>query len=227
MDGRQHRPPGAARRAGPARPLRGDGAGGGARGGPGGRQPRAHGHAALAAAHHGGDRSADLVVRAPGTFETAATRTRLADGVVAEVGGVAGVDVAEGVVGGQAIVVGADGRPSVRRFGAPIGAAWVQDERVAPVRLREGRPPSSGEVVLDAATADAIGASVGSWRRHPQGHRRGRSGSGLGSLTFFAPHEARLFEPRRSRRPPRRGRVATSPRARRPSRRLRRRRPRC
>jgi putative ABC transport system permease protein len=149
---------------------------------------------------------ADLVVRAPATFETAATRSRLPAAVVDEVRGLPDVVAAEGVVGGQAIVVGVDGSPSVRRFGVPVGAGWVEDERLAPVRLVEGRPPGPTEVVVDSRTAGrldlVVGGDVGVVAGGPvstfsvAGIAEAAPGGqlGLGSLTFFAADDAaRLF----------------------------------
>ena len=73
-----------------------------------------------------------------------------------------GVAAAAGTVAGQAIVIAPDGTPSLGRFGAPVGVAWVDDPRVAPVELREGTAPAPGQVVLDRRTAERTGVEVGS-----------------------------------------------------------------
>ena len=149
--------------AGPARPLRGDGTGGGARGGPGGRQLVLTDTLRSLLRTTAATAAADLVVRAPATFETVATRTRLADGVVAGSG---------------------RGRRRRRRRGRRRWSGHRRRRRRSAVgqtvrsadrrgmgagRTRRcrcgcgrGVHPHPAGVVLDAATADAIVASVGS-----------------------------------------------------------------
>lgn len=154
--------------------------------------------------------AADLVIRAPGPFETATTRSRLPASIVEDVRDVEGVAAAEGTIAGQAIVVGPDGRPSIGRFGAPIGAAWVSAPQVSPVQLRDGSPPEPGEVVIDARTAREVDVDVGgqvgvvaggpvdAFRVAGIAEAADGAALGLGSLTLFHVDDARRLLPGRA-----------------------------
>ena len=146
--------------------------------------------------------AADVVVRAPATFDDARSRARIPAEVLDEVRAFDGVAAAAGIVAGQAIVIAPDGTPSLGRFGAPVGVSWVDDPLVAPVALREGTAPAPGQVVLDRRTAERtgvdVGGSVGIVATGPveqfvvSGVGEAPNGAelGLGSLTLFHPRDA-------------------------------------
>ena len=74
-----------------------------------------------------------------------------------------GVAAASGSVEGFAQLVQADGTvASTDGIGGTIGALWIDDERLNPFQLSDGREPSGPtEVVLDKATIDDQGWSLG------------------------------------------------------------------
>ena len=151
--------------------------------------------------------AADVVVRAPATFDGARSRARIPTEILEEVRAFDGVVAAAGTVAGQAIVIAPDGTPSLGRFGAPVGVAWVDDPRVAPVELREGTAPGPGQVVLDRRTAERTGVEVGStvgivadgpiehFAVAGVGEAPDGEALGLGSLTLFHPRDATRLLP--------------------------------
>ena len=151
--------------------------------------------------------AADVVVRAPATFDDARSRARIPAEILDEVRAFDGVVAAAGTVAGQAIVIAPDGTPSLGRFGAPVGVAWVDDPLVAPVELREGTAPAPGQVVLDRRTAERTGVDVGStvgivadgpveqFVVAGVGEAPDGEALGLGSLTLFHPRDATRLLP--------------------------------
>lgn len=82
--------------------------------------------------------------------------------VLDRVSAVDGVDVAVGSVDGYAQLIAEDGDPIGGQGPPTIGFSWNDEVRLSPVRIRQGEPPRrSTEVVIDAATADANGFSIG------------------------------------------------------------------
>jgi putative ABC transport system permease protein len=84
--------------------------------------------------------------------------------LLATVQGVDGVATAEGSIQGFAQIVDADGNAGISDgLEVTIGSNWVTDPRLNPLDLADGRAPSGpSEVVLDKATADREGWTVGS-----------------------------------------------------------------
>jgi putative ABC transport system permease protein len=109
----------------------------------------------------------DVVVRAESAYATDATTQEqprpLDQGLVAEVGRVPGVAVAQGSVTGFALMLDQDGDP-IQPGGAPtIGSSLAGDEGLASgFTFRDGRAPGgSDEVAIDAGSAAEAGYSVG------------------------------------------------------------------
>jgi putative ABC transport system permease protein len=111
----------------------------------------------------------DAVVRGEEQFDgpmnMGAQRPRIDEALLQTVLDVDGVEAAEGTVSGYARIVGKDGKPvGDPNNGAPtFGVTWTADERLNPLRIREGREPrGDGEVAIDVATAEsAAGYAVG------------------------------------------------------------------
>jgi putative ABC transport system permease protein len=86
-------------------------------------------------------------------------RRRIADDVLDEVRKVDGVELAVARTQGVAYIVGTDGKvvggPDENALAAdPIAGSWVDDQRLTPFRLLEGRPPRSAtEFVVDRKSA--------------------------------------------------------------------------
>src|SRR5688572_4343392 len=106
----------------------------------------------------------DVVVQQPSAIdgEFVDARERVPAAVLDDVRQVDGVLAAEGSIQGFAQVVFADGETgSLDGLGATIGMNWV-DGPLSPFDLDEGRPPvGAGEVVLDKATVEREGWSLG------------------------------------------------------------------
>jgi putative ABC transport system permease protein len=108
----------------------------------------------------------DVVVQSEdgGGADAAEAHTRLPESLVGQVRSVDGVAAAEGSIQGFAQLVDADGNAGISDgLEVTIGSNWVQDGRLNPLDLAEGRAPSGPtEVVLDKASADREGFAVGS-----------------------------------------------------------------
>ena len=106
----------------------------------------------------------DVVVRNATRIGSEESRMRglIDESTVAEVAAVDGVASAVAEVRGTAQLVGADGIP-VGGDGPPtIAANWIDDPQLSWLTLVDGRAPqTSGEVVVDQATAERAGLSVG------------------------------------------------------------------
>ena len=99
----------------------------------------------------------DVLVRRAAVIDGDFTgaRPRVDADVVQQVAAVDGVDTARGSVTGLAQLVHADGEVSATDgLGATIGASWIDDERLNPFTLADGRSPAGpDEAVMDVATA--------------------------------------------------------------------------
>jgi putative ABC transport system permease protein len=92
---------------------------------------------------------------------TGATRNPLPDSVVTTVRGVPGVAGAYGEIQGYAQFIAKDGKAITSQSGT-LGVAFDPDQQISSLHLIAGSPPTTpGDVVMDAATAQANGFSVG------------------------------------------------------------------
>jgi putative ABC transport system permease protein len=106
----------------------------------------------------------DFQVRGVAQFGNGANATRnpLPESLVAKVRAVPGVAGAYGQVQGYVQFVGRDGTP-ISNAGAPtLGIGWDTDPQISTLHLIAGSPPTTADdVVMDAATAQSQGFSVG------------------------------------------------------------------
>src|SRR5947209_3877657 len=106
----------------------------------------------------------DFQVRGAAQLGTGAgaTRNPLPQSVLATVRKVPGVAVADGQVQGYAQFVARDGK-AIATGGAPtLGVSFDPYPQLSALHLIAGRPPSgSGDVVMDAGTAQKYGFAVG------------------------------------------------------------------
>jgi putative ABC transport system permease protein len=106
----------------------------------------------------------DFQVRGVAQFGSGggATRNPVPESVLSTVRAVPGVQVAEGTVGGYAQYVSHDGK-AISSGGAPtIGLSFNPDQRISPLKLVQGRSPTSPhDVVMDLGTAQKYHFSVG------------------------------------------------------------------
>ena len=92
---------------------------------------------------------------------TGATRNPLPDSLIATVRGVPGVAGAYGEVEGYAQFIAPDGKAIASESGT-LGVDFDPDQQISSLHLIAGRPPTTpDDVVMDAATAQANGFSVG------------------------------------------------------------------
>jgi len=107
----------------------------------------------------------DFQVRGAAQLGTGAgaTRNALPESLLATVRGVPGVQAADGQVQGYAQFVGRDGKAIATGGGAPtLGIAYDPYQQMSPLHLIAGGPPAtSGDVVMDAGTAQKYGFAVG------------------------------------------------------------------
>ena len=106
----------------------------------------------------------DAVVQRPAAIEGLGddVRERLDESTLQVVEDVDGVSAAFGSVQGFAQLVRADGEVAQNVMGATIGSNWIDDARLNPLDLASGEGPDApGEAVVDRATADAEGWSIG------------------------------------------------------------------
>ena len=99
---------------------------------------------------------------ANGPSGQAGSPERVPAGLLDTIRGVSGVRDAVGRLSGYAQLVDKNGK-AISTHGAPtLGVTWIDDPALNSLRLREGRSPtSSGEIVIDAATAQKNGLGVG------------------------------------------------------------------
>ncbi len=110
-------------------------------------------------------RNTDVVVRAEAAFtdiQTADSREPVPAGVLDKIRGVDGVTEAVGEVEGYAQLVDPKTGKAVTTGGAPtLGETWT-GSALSPLRLQDGRgPTTAGEVAIDASTADRHHIRVG------------------------------------------------------------------
>jgi putative ABC transport system permease protein len=107
----------------------------------------------------------DVVVRRNAELETdiAAVQERVDESVLARIRDVDGVDAAAGSIEGFAQLVGADGEVRASEgIGGTVGVAWIDDTRLNPFELLDGRAPRGpDEIVLDQATLAEEGWHIG------------------------------------------------------------------
>jgi putative ABC transport system permease protein len=91
-----------------------------------------------------------------------ATRNELPESLLATVRRVPGVEAAQGGVEGYAQFVAHDGK-AIQTGGAPtLGINFDPDQQISALRIIAGGPPvTSGDVVMDAGTAQKYGFTVG------------------------------------------------------------------
>jgi len=118
----------------------------------------------------------DVVVRAKTPYSVTAgagggggggfsnNRPLTPESVLATVRSTQGVAVADGSAQGELSLAQPNGKLIKSKGGAPtLGFAWVPDHELSSLVLRSGRAPTtSGELVIDAATAKSAHLSVGS-----------------------------------------------------------------
>jgi putative ABC transport system permease protein len=106
----------------------------------------------------------DAVVQRPAAIEGMGddVRERLDESMMGVVDDVDGVSAAFGSVQGFAQLVRADGDVAQNVMGATIGTNWIDDARLNPLDLAAGAAPRApGEAVVDRATVEAQGWSIG------------------------------------------------------------------
>jgi putative ABC transport system permease protein len=112
-----------------------------------------------------GNDGIDAIVRHDSAIDGdfAAARERVDASVVDEVAGIDGVASAAGTIQGFAQLVHADGAAAATDgLGATLGANWIDDERLNPFTLDEGRAPrAADEAVIDKRTAADEGWALG------------------------------------------------------------------
>src|SRR5438105_5427318 len=94
--------------------------------------------------------------------DTAGSAERVPASLLETVRKVDGVKAAEGGLSEYAQLVDRNGK-AITTGGAPtLGVTWSDDPALNPLRLREGHAPTtSGEIVIDAATAQKHGLALG------------------------------------------------------------------
>jgi putative ABC transport system permease protein len=107
----------------------------------------------------------DVIVRRAGSIDGdfAESRQRVDATTVARVGQVEGVKAAVGSIQGFAQLVHADGTSKESDgLGSTIGANWITEKSINPFTLASGHAPRApGEAVIDKATADDEGWTLG------------------------------------------------------------------
>lgn len=107
----------------------------------------------------------DVSVRAPSAFGDAgpgrADRPTVPEPVLDRLRALPGVGTAAGTLAGYARVVRPDG-DAAAAAGAALGTVWLDDDRLRPFTLRDGRAPRApGEVAVDQGTAAGLDLEVG------------------------------------------------------------------
>lgn len=106
----------------------------------------------------------DAYVRTPSAFELGYGEPgpRLDASLADTVAAITGVDDVALRINGYAQVVGPDGTPVGDVATAPaFGTNWATSDELNPYELASGHAPSDGEIVVDKASADEAGISLG------------------------------------------------------------------
>ena len=106
----------------------------------------------------------DAIVRRESAIDgdMAEVRERVDEATLAGVLEVDGVDAAAGSIQGFAQLVRDDGEVATNELGATIGTAWIDDSRLNPFQLADGRAPeAANEAVVDRATVTDEGWAIG------------------------------------------------------------------
>ncbi|MFF0447559.1 ABC transporter permease [Streptomyces sp. NPDC004609] len=110
------------------------------------------------------NRGTDAVVRGTGvtTVSGAVVRRPVATDLAGRIEKVPGVAAAAPSVQGPGVLVGADGEPIGGQGPPTLAGNWIEDPRLNPYELAEGRAPAaSGEVVVNRGAASAGGLEIG------------------------------------------------------------------
>ncbi|WP_406516096.1 ABC transporter permease [Streptomyces sp. NBC_00873] len=100
------------------------------------------------------------VVTVPG--EGQGTRQPVSTTLVKTIEQTPGVAAAAPDIQGAGQLIGADGKPIGGQGPPTVAGNWIQDPKLNPYKLAEGRAPSrSGEVVINRGTADRGGLKIG------------------------------------------------------------------
>ncbi|MFF0013757.1 ABC transporter permease [Streptomyces sp. NPDC005374] len=108
----------------------------------------------------------DAVIRSAGAIttpgESQGVREPVSTGLVRTVERVPGVAAAVPDIQGAGQLIGADGKPIGGQGPPTLAGNWIDDPKLNPYRLAEGRAPEkSGEVVVNRGTADRGGLKIG------------------------------------------------------------------
>ncbi|MGH9132620.1 MAG: ABC transporter permease [Ilumatobacteraceae bacterium] len=106
----------------------------------------------------------DAIVRRQAAIEGDFTevRERVEETTLARVLEVDGVDAAAGSIQGFAQLVSEEGEVATNDLGATFGTNWIDDERLNPFQLADGRAPAAaGEAIVDRATVSDQGWAIG------------------------------------------------------------------
>ena len=106
----------------------------------------------------------DAIVRRESAIDgdMAEVRERVDEATLAGVLEVDGVDAAAGSIQGFAQLVRDDGEVATNELGATIGTGWIDDPRLNPFQLADGRAPAAAnEAVVDRATVTDEGWAIG------------------------------------------------------------------
>ncbi|MFB6784093.1 ABC transporter permease [Streptomyces sp. NPDC056352] len=108
----------------------------------------------------------DAVVRSTNAVtvsgEGQGTRQPVSTALVKTIEQMPGVAAAAPDIQGAGQLIGADGKPIGGQGPPTVAGNWIQDPKLNPYKLAEGRAPSrSGEVVINRGTADRGGLKIG------------------------------------------------------------------
>jgi putative ABC transport system permease protein len=111
----------------------------------------------------------DVVVRGAAAIDVTLeepVRERVDAHALGVVRDVPGVDVAEGSIQGQAVLVGPDGKAeAASAFGGVIGANWIDDGRLNPFTIAAGHAPTEADQAVIDRTAQELFAEPGAYDR--------------------------------------------------------------
>ena len=104
----------------------------------------------------------DLEVRAAEAFEGDGDRDPIDASIVEDLAGIEGIAVIEPSLSRFAQLLDQDGDIVTTTGGPALGFSYIGDDGLQGVTLKDGRPPTGvDEAVVDKATADRVGYSVG------------------------------------------------------------------